>query len=110
MVYFDYETKYTAGLTQEVCPARINKVLTAKAKDYAIRAHKALFCRGYSRTDMILANQEIYVLETNTIPGMTPNSLFPQAALQAGLSFSDLLDELIRLGIQDHKQSKQHVV
>lgn len=103
--YFDYEAKYTAGLTQEICPARINKDLTAKAKDYAIRAHKALFCRGYSRTDMILANQEIYVLETNTIPGMTPNSLFPQAALQAGLSFSDLLDELIRLGIQAHKQT-----
>ncbi|MBW2192607.1 MAG: D-alanine--D-alanine ligase, partial [Deltaproteobacteria bacterium] len=62
-----------------------------------------LFCKGYSRTDMILKGQDIYVLETNTIPGMTATSLLPQAAEEAGISFSRLLDRLIELSIEDHK-------
>ena len=96
--FFDYEAKYTAGATQEICPARINEELTQKAQSYAKIAHHALFCRGYSRTDMILRDGEIYVLETNTIPGMTATSLLPQAAQKAGMNFSRLLDKLIDLG------------
>jgi D-alanine-D-alanine ligase len=102
--FFDYEAKYTAGATQEICPARIDPALTEKAQTYALMAHSALFCRGYSRTDMILRGQDIFVLETNTIPGMTRTSLFPQAAQAAGISFSQLLDRLIELGIQAHHQ------
>jgi D-alanine-D-alanine ligase len=98
--FFDYEAKYTAGATQEICPARINEALTLKAQSYAKIAHRALFCRGYSRTDMILRNDEMYVLETNTIPGMTATSLFPQAAQEAGMSFSQVLDRLIELGLE----------
>jgi D-alanine-D-alanine ligase len=64
-------------------------------------AHRALNCRGYSRTDMILKDGEIFVLETNTIPGMTPTSLMPQAARAAGMSFSQLLDRLIDLALED---------
>jgi D-alanine-D-alanine ligase len=64
-------------------------------------AHQALFCKGYSRTDMILKDQSIYVLETNTIPGMTATSLLPQAAEAAGMSFSRLLDRLIELSLED---------
>ena len=98
--FFDYEAKYTAGATQEICPARINEKLTRQAQNYAKIAHRALFCRGYSRTDMILQGDEIYVLETNTIPGMTATSLFPQAAQKAGMSFSQVLDKLIELGLE----------
>jgi D-alanine-D-alanine ligase len=69
-------------------------------------AHRALACKGYSRTDMILKGREIYVLETNTIPGMTATSLLPQAAAAAGLNFSQLLDKLIELSIEEHPAGK----
>jgi len=98
--FFDYEAKYVAGVTQEICPAHIDDALTEKAQTYAKIAHETLCCKGYSRTDMILMNQEMYVLETNTIPGMTSTSLFPQAAEAAGLSFSQLLDRLIDLSLE----------
>lgn len=101
--FFDYEAKYTAGVTREICPARINAEMTQRAQDCAKIAHRALFCKGYSRTDMILKDNEMYVLETNTIPGMTATSLFPQAALKAGMSFSQVLDKLIELGLEEHK-------
>jgi D-alanine-D-alanine ligase len=104
--FFDYEAKYTAGVTQEICPARIDDEMTQKAQTYAKVAHEALFCKGYSRTDMILKDREIYVLETNTIPGMTATSLLPQAAQTAGFSFSRLLDRLIELCIEEHKNSR----
>ena len=100
--FFDYEAKYTPGATQEICPARIDDALTAKAQTYAVAAHQALACKGYSRTDMILRGQDIYVLETNTIPGMTATSLFPQAAAAAGLPFGRLMDRLIELSIEEH--------
>jgi len=101
--FFDYEAKYVAGMTEEICPARIDAVLTEKAQDLATMAHRVLFCRGYSRTDMILSDQTFYVLETNTIPGMTATSLFPQAGAKAGYPFGKLLDRLIDLAIADHK-------
>jgi D-alanine-D-alanine ligase len=99
--FFDYEAKYTPGATKEICPARLAPELTAKAQDYAKRAHQALCCRGYSRTDMIVSDTEIILLETNTIPGMTQTSLFPQAAAAAGISFPALLDRLIALALED---------
>lgn len=103
--FFDFHAKYTAGITREICPARIDDTLAEKAKTYAKMAHQALGCKGYSRTDMILDNKDIYVLETNTIPGMTEISLFPLAAKTAGISFDRLLDRLIELGIERHKNS-----
>lgn len=99
--FFDYEAKYTAGVTQEICPARIDGRLTEKARALGIAAHQALACRGYSRTDMILRGEEIFVLETNTIPGMTATSLLPLAARTAGLSFSRMLDRLIELAVEE---------
>jgi D-alanine-D-alanine ligase len=104
--FFDYDAKYTAGVTQEICPARIDEAMTEKAQSCAKAAHQAIFCKGYSRTDMILSDQEIYVLETNTIPGMTPTSLLPQAAEAAGISFSNLLDRLIELSLEGQKNSR----
>lgn len=98
--FFDYDAKYTAGITQEICPARIDEESTRKAQAYAITAHRVLLCKGYSRTDMILRDKEIYVLETNTLPGMTQTSLLPLAAKTAGISFSRLIDRLIGLGLE----------
>ena len=100
--FFDYEAKYSAGITEEICPARIDAEMTAKAQSYAKLSHQALFCKGYSRTDMILKDRDIYVLETNTIPGMTATSLLPQAAAAAGLSFGRLLDRLIELSLEGY--------
>lgn len=98
--FFDYEAKYTAGVTEEICPARIDEELTRQAQSLARKSHQALFCRGYSRTDMILKDGDLYVLETNTIPGMTATSLLPQAAQVAGYTFTKLLDRLIELGME----------
>lgn len=98
--YFDYTAKYTPGASKEICPARVSPAITAKAQELAIRAHQALCCRGYSRTDMILSGDDLYILETNTIPGMTETSLFPQAAAKAGIGFSELLDKLIELALE----------
>jgi len=98
--FFDYEAKYIAGLTQEICPARIDDSVRKKVQEYAISAHKTLFLKGYSRTDMILSDRGVFVLETNTIPGMTETSLLPRAARVAGYSFSQLLDRLIELSME----------
>jgi D-alanine-D-alanine ligase len=98
--FFDYEAKYQPGASQEICPARLEADLTRRAQECALTAHKALGCRGYSRTDMMIKDGKIYVLETNTIPGMTATSLFPQGAKAAGLDFPDLLDTLINLALE----------
>ena len=98
--FFNYEAKYQPGATREVCPAPVSETVRARAQDYAVRAHRSLQLRGYSRTDMILVGEELYLLETNTIPGMTPTSLLPQAAAEAGLPFGALLDRLIELALE----------
>jgi D-alanine-D-alanine ligase len=99
-LFFDYDAKYLPGATKEICPADMPKQVSEKARALAVAAHKALHLRAYSRTDMILADTgKIFVLETNTIPGMTPTSLFPQAAEAAGISFSRLLDQLIDMAL-----------
>ncbi|MCD4721049.1 MAG: D-alanine--D-alanine ligase [Desulfobacula sp.] len=104
--FFDYKAKYVAGETNEICPARIDETTTKKVQELAVKAHQTLFLKGYSRTDMILYNQNLSVLETNTIPGMTATSLFPQSAQVAGYSFTELLDELIQLSIKEHTKQE----
>ncbi|RJP75983.1 MAG: D-alanine--D-alanine ligase [Desulfobacteraceae bacterium] len=98
--FFNYSAKYTPGATNEICPARLDERLTQRVQECARIAHKALFCDDYSRTDMIVDGEDIYVLETNTIPGMTPTSLLPLAAKTAGISFGQLLDRLIDLSLE----------
>ncbi len=95
--FFDYEAKYQPGASTEICPARLSPAMTARVQQVGLTAHRALQCRGYSRTDTIVKGDEVYVLETNTIPGMTATSLFPQAAAGMGLDFSALLDRLVEL-------------
>ncbi|MGB3647417.1 MAG: D-alanine--D-alanine ligase [Desulfobulbales bacterium] len=98
--FFDYEAKYRPGASREICPADLEEAITIRAQNYALTAHRALQLRGYSRTDMIVSGDDIYVLETNTIPGMTPTSLLPQGAAAAGLDFPALLDRLIQLALE----------
>jgi D-alanine-D-alanine ligase len=105
--FFDYEAKYKEKASREICPAPISDSLTRLAQEYALRSHKALELRGYSRTDMIIRGEEIVVLETNTIPGMTGTSLLPQAANVAGLPFGALLDRLIELALEERNPLRQ---
>lgn len=95
---FDYENKYN-GLTQEICPAPINKTLHDQLKELAVYAHKAIGARGYSRIDMINGSQGPILLEVNTIPGFTKGSLFPKAAAAEKIDMPKLLDILIERGL-----------
>lgn len=100
--FYDYEAKYTPGATDEIVPARIPQAAAARAQELAVTAHRALGCRGMSRVDMIVrSEQDVVVLEVNTIPGMTPTSLLPTAARAAGVSFPELLDRLIQLALEE---------
>jgi D-alanine-D-alanine ligase len=97
---FDYQSKYDASLSDEICPARIPKAAADAASDLALRAHRSLGCRGLSRTDMILTASGPVVLEVNTLPGMTVNSLLPKAARVAGIPFPELLERLVQLALE----------
>jgi D-alanine-D-alanine ligase len=99
--FFDYTAKYVPGASQEICPARLPADVYGKVQECAIRAHCVLGCRHLSRCDMIVGDGDVYVLETNTIPGMTDNSLFPLAARTAGISFPRLIDRLIELALEE---------
>jgi len=103
--FFDYQAKYVAGETNEICPGRIDEQTTRQVQKLAVEAHKALFLKGYSRTDMLLLDGELHVLETNTIPGMTATSLYPQSAAKAGYEFGVLMDKLIELAIEENKRT-----
>jgi D-alanine-D-alanine ligase len=92
---FDYENKYN-GATQELCPPEnVSAELQAQAQELALRAHQLAGCRDFSRTDvMINTRNQLFILETNTIPGMTDQSLFPKMANTAGLPMPQLCDQL----------------
>ena len=98
--FFDYHAKYTPDATDELCPAPIDNDLRLTLQAIGLRAHHALGCRHMSRTDVIVTPAGIpYVLETNTLPGMTSTSLLPQAAEVHGLGFPELLDHLLHLAL-----------
>lgn len=94
--FFDYEAKYTPGMSEELCPAPIPTKIAKLAQALGLKAHKILGCAGYSRTDLIWSGHGLEVLETNTLPGMTATSLLPLAARTAGIPFPKLLDTIIR--------------
>lgn len=89
--FYDYSAKYEDGMTEHVLPADISDSLSDLIKDMAVKAHKILGCRGVSRSDFRMDGEDIYILETNTQPGMTPLSLVPEQAKYMGLSFSELV-------------------
>ncbi|MFB0520365.1 MAG: D-alanine--D-alanine ligase [Desulfatiglandales bacterium] len=99
--FFSYTAKYVPGASKEICPARLPSDICQKVQSFAIKAHCLLSCRNFSRSDMIVSANDVYMLEINTLPGMTENSIFPLAARTAGLSFSRLLDRLIELAFED---------
>ena len=94
--YFDYASKYEANATEEITPAEASSEIIANIKLLGIQSHNALGCKGYSRTDMKCKGDTIYVLETNTLPGMTKASLLPKQAAVEGISYSRLLDIIIK--------------
>jgi D-alanine-D-alanine ligase len=98
--FFDYSAKYDPGESLEICPAALTPEENIEIKSLALKAHEALSCRGLSRTDFIRYNGVFYLLETNTLPGLTPQSLIPKAAKVHGLSFSALLDLLVDLAME----------
>ncbi len=93
--FYDYAAKYTAGLADHIMPAPIAAEAYATVMDYAERAHKALGCRGVTRSDFRYDGDQFYILETNTQPGMTPLSLVPEIAAHQGISFADLVSWLV---------------
>lgn len=97
--FYDFDAKYTDGLTVHVCPAEIPAEIEALCKRYALEAHHALGCRGTSRTDFRWDDEQgeegLFVLETNTQPGMTPLSLVPEQAAYAGMSYEDLVEAIV---------------
>ena len=98
--FFDYKAKYDEKLCDEIVPARIGKKLTNDAQKAAILAYQTLGCRGFGRVDIIIKDNKIYVLEVNTIPGLTPVSLFPKSAASANIVYSKLLDKIINFAIK----------
>jgi D-alanine-D-alanine ligase len=94
--FYDYKSKYAVGGSKHICPADFPEEINKKMQEYAIQSHKALGCRGMSRTDLFYGDDgKVYVIETNTIPGMTATSLFPEAAGKSGISFTKMLDLII---------------
>ncbi|MDI6817073.1 MAG: D-alanine--D-alanine ligase [Actinomycetota bacterium] len=99
--FFDYETKYTTGMSRHIIPARLPEDQQWRAQEAALRAHNAIGCRGFSRVDIIVDKEGTpHVLEINTIPGMTSLSLFPDAARAAGYEFPELISYLIEQALE----------
>jgi D-alanine-D-alanine ligase len=94
---FDYTAKYLLKSTEEICPGRFTAEISAQLMDHALRAHRALSCSGYSRTDFIVSAKGPIYLETNTLPGLTKASLYPKALKAQGIEFSDFLRDQIAL-------------
>jgi len=102
--FFDYESKYVPGLSRHIVPARISGKANAECQKLAIEVHRLFDCKGMSRADMIVTSSgQIFVLETNTIPGMTSTSLYPDAARAAGIEFPQLCARLTELALENKK-------
>lgn len=98
--FFDYYAKYTPGATDEITPPpNMSKDTIEKIQKIAINAHNILGCSGYSRTDMFVTDNEIFAIETNTLPGLTEESILPRQAFASGIDFTELLDKIIANGL-----------
>jgi D-alanine-D-alanine ligase len=94
--FYDYQSKYTPGLTEYVVPAPVGTELSGKISNTALKCHTSLDCTGISRVDLILGDEKkFYFLEVNTIPGMTSTSLVPKAAAMAGINFETLVEIIL---------------
>jgi D-alanine-D-alanine ligase len=94
--FFDYTAKYTPGASEEITPARIAPAATQEIQRLALAAHRGLGCRDFSRSDFILTDEgRAFILETNTIPGLTETSLLPQGAQAIGIEYAELIGILV---------------
>lgn len=101
---FDYESKYQAGMAQEIFPADLTGPQTVEVQMLALRTHRALKLGGYSRIDFRMDEDgAFWCLEANTLPGMTSASLYPRGAAAAGLSFPEVVEEICRIAIEEHR-------
>lgn len=98
---YDFANKYTPGATEEICPARLTEEQTRVAMEQALRCHKALGCKGITRTDMIVSKDKVVVLELNNLPGMTATSLVRKAAEAVGMSFEELVDWILKDALKE---------
>ena len=103
--WYDYKNKYQAGLTEEICPAPISAEDTERVQRLAERVHTALMIDVYCRADFLMDNDsgELYCLEANTLPGMTPTSLIPQMGREQGLDFGEVCEKIIKLSMEKYK-------
>lgn len=102
--FYDYESKYVKGMSEHLIPARIDPETLEKVIHYAKQAHLSLGCRGLSRVDfMVKETGDVFVLEVNTLPGMTETSLLPDAARAVGLSYADLTEKIVHFAIEAEK-------
>jgi D-alanine-D-alanine ligase len=100
--FYNYEAKYTSGLTDYIIPPEVDEGTYKNVSELALKAHAALGCSGVSRVDfMIDKDNAPYILEVNTLPGMTSTSLIPKIAHSAGMSFNDIIEEIIRHALKD---------
>ena len=99
--YFDYRSKYEPKQAEEICPAPVDPGLVRRVQEITLAAHRGLGLAGYSRADFMVRDGEPFLLEVNTLPGMTATSLIPQSAKAVGLDFPDLLARLIELGLRE---------
>lgn len=98
--FYDYEAKYEKGMSDHFFPARIPDAVYKKTLAAGLAAHQAIGCKGYSRVDFIIDDSGApYILEVNTLPGMTATSLLPEIAKGVGISFPDLVEEIVRLAL-----------
>ncbi len=99
--FYDYAAKYEPGMSDHFFPARISDATYQRTLEAGLAAHRAIGCRGYSRVDFIIAeNGAPYILEVNTLPGMTATSLLPEIAKGVGISFPNLVEEILRLALE----------
>jgi D-alanine-D-alanine ligase len=100
--FYDYESKYVPGMSRHIIPARVSEAARLECQRLAVEAHRVLGCAGMSRSDTIVTPAgEVFLLETNTIPGMTKTSLLPDAAAAAGIPFPELCERLVGLALED---------
>jgi D-alanine-D-alanine ligase len=107
--FYDFDAKYTDGMTEHVCPADLPEEITQACKDIALRAHRLLGCRGTSRSDFRWDDERglagLFLLEVNTQPGMTPLSLVPEQAKHCGMDYPDLVEAIIAEALADANRS-----
>ncbi|NLW66077.1 MAG: D-alanine--D-alanine ligase [Clostridiales bacterium] len=102
--FYDYKNKYQAGLTTELCPAPISEEMTARIKRLSVKVSDVLMIDAYSRVDFLLDDKgDLYCLEANTLPGMTPTSLVPQMARCSGISYGELCEKLIEVSLKKYE-------